>query len=66
MNKSLFAKIFGWAQFGLQTVGQVATSGSVPHGWVGWLTTLASLATAVAVHGASNTGGSKGGTTNQD
>ena len=34
MNKSLFSKIFGWSQFVLNTIGQVTTSGGVPHGWV--------------------------------
>lgn len=58
MNSSLLAKIFGWAQFGLQVFGQVAT-GPLPHGWAGWTAFFGSLASAVAIHHASSTDGSK-------
>ena len=64
MNTSLFAKIFGWAQFVIQAGNQVASAGT-PHGWAGWLTTIASLAAAIGIHGAANTGGSQGVSTNK-
>lgn len=56
MKASVVAKIFGWVQFGLQAVGQVATAG-MPHGVFSWIALLGSLATAVAVHGAAKTDG---------
>lgn len=60
MNTSMWAKIFGWSQFGLQLFGQfgqnAATSG-MPHGVWSWFGVVASALTAVAVHHASNTGG---------
>lgn len=57
MSRSLFAKIFGWAQFAFTTAGHTLGNGAVlPHG-LGWLSLVGSLATAVAVHSASNTGG---------
>lgn len=56
MKTSTWAKIAGWAQFGLQILSG-AKSGGVPHGWAGWLTYAASLAAAIGIHGASNTSG---------
>lgn len=53
MSKTL-AIIGGWAQFGLQLLSGFAANGT-PHGWAGWLTTIASLAAAVGIHAASNT-----------
>lgn len=58
MKTSTWAKIAGWLQFGLQTAGQ-ATTGGLPHGVFGWVGWLASLATAVAVHGAASTSGAE-------
>ncbi len=52
---SLFGKIFGWAQFGLQITNQVFAQPI--HGWSGWLTSIASLAAAVGIHAASSTNG---------
>lgn len=54
----VFAKLGGWLQFAVTTVGQVSASGA-PHGWAGWLTEIASLAAAVGIHAASNTDGTK-------
>jgi hypothetical protein len=54
MNGTL-AKIGGWAQFGLALFGQFAQAGT-PHGWAGWLASIASLAAAVGIHAASNVG----------
>lgn len=51
----VLGKIMGWLQFGLVAAGQV-TQGGAPHGWAGWLTTIASLAVAVGTHAASNVG----------
>ena len=60
MNNSTLAKIFGWLQFGTQTLGQIASSPtSVPHGWAGWLTIFSSLAAAVGIHAAGSTDGQK-------
>lgn len=59
MKTHLFAKIFGWAQFGLNFVGQVAASGSLPHGAAQWLALGSSALVAVATHAASSTDGSK-------
>lgn len=56
MKTHNYAKVFGWAQFIAQFVGQISIA---PHGWIGWLGTAASLATAVAVHAASSTDGTK-------
>lgn len=54
MNGTL-GKIAGWAQFGLVLFGQFAQQGT-PHGWAGWLTSIASLAAAVGIHASSNVG----------
>lgn len=58
MNSSTLAKVLGWLQFGLTTLGTVST-GPLPHGWQGWTAFFASLASAVAFHHASSTDGSK-------
>lgn len=55
---SNIAKIFGWGQFGLNTVGTLIGNG-LPHGAFGWLGILTSLLTAVGVHAASTTDGTK-------
>jgi hypothetical protein len=60
MATHLWAKIAGWLQFAVVTLGQVQASGT-PHGWAGWLTEIASLAAAVGIHAASNTGGPNSG-----
>lgn len=52
-----FAKIFGWAQFGVTAAVQIFAQ--PVHGWQGWLTAIASLAAAVGIHAASNTDGTK-------
>jgi hypothetical protein len=62
MNKSLWAKIFGWSQFAVTAAGTVAQQfaqnpSSVPHGAWGWMGFATSLLTAVGVHHASNTNG---------
>jgi hypothetical protein len=54
----VIAKIGGWAQFGLQMLGQLGQSGT-PHNWMGWLTMAGSLAAAIGIHAASNTDGQK-------
>lgn len=54
--KSVLAKIAGWAQFGLVTLGQVSQQGA-PHGWAQWVTLIGSLAAAVGIHAASGTDG---------
>jgi len=53
-----YAKIFGWAQFGLMTIGQFS-QGGIPRNWREWTTLIASGAVAVATHAASNTDGTK-------
>jgi phosphotransferase system glucose/maltose/N-acetylglucosamine-specific IIC component len=59
-SKSTWAKIFGWAQFGLNTATTVATQpGAIPHGFAGWTGFLSSLLLAVGMHHASNTGGTQ-------
>lgn len=57
MNMSLLAKIAGWGQLAIQILTQVVTVG-VPQGIGGWAAVGISLATAIATHAASNTGGS--------
>lgn len=58
MKTSTWAKIAGWAQFALQSLGQVAQGGA-PHGALSWIGLIGSLVTAVAIHGASSTDGGK-------
>jgi len=58
MTNSFWGKLFGWVQFGLQVLGNVAQGGA-PHGVFGWIGLVGSLATAVAVHNASSTDGQK-------
>ena len=59
---STWAKIAGWMQFAIVTFSQVAqqfgTSGA-PHGAFNWIGLGASLLTAIAVHGAASTDGTK-------
>ena len=57
--KHILAKIAGWGQFGLNLVGQMQQAPSAPHGALQWITLAGSLVTAVAVHAASSTDGSK-------
>lgn len=58
LKNHVLAKLFGWLQFATNTAGQIAQSGSAaPHGWAAWLQFAASLAAAVGIHAASNTGG---------
>lgn len=57
MNSNL-AKIAGWGQFAVNTIGTLATSG-LPANPLGWLQLLSSLVAAVGIHSASNTDGSK-------
>lgn len=62
MKSSTWAKLFGWGQFALQTLTQAGaafSSQGLPHGAFNWIGFGASLLTAVAVHGASNTDGTK-------
>jgi hypothetical protein len=54
-----FAKIFGWSQFVMTAISQIASSNPVSHGWQGWVTGIASLAVAIGVHAASSTDGTK-------
>jgi len=54
-STSLLAKIFGWANLGLQFFGQIVSN--PVHGWQNWLAVAASAAVAVATHAASNTPG---------
>lgn len=56
MNSGTLAKIFGWLQFGVQAFGQVATNPTPLHGWASWVVMLSSLAGAVGIHAASNSG----------
>lgn len=57
-SKSLWAKIFGWGQFGLTTVNTLVTQpGAIPHGFAGWTSLISSLLVAVGMHHASNTSG---------
>jgi len=51
------AKIVGWGQFGIVTIGQLAQA--QPHGWAQWLTVVASGLAAIGIHAASNTDGTK-------
>lgn len=56
---SKFAKIFGWIQFCVTAAAQVLTQPGAVHGWQGWVTSIASLAAAIGIHGAASTDGSK-------
>lgn len=56
-TKSLFAKILGYAQFGVQLTSQLFSNG-VPHGWQQWVGLATSGAIAVATHLAAGTDGS--------
>lgn len=58
MNNAQMAKIFGWAQFGIQTAGQVLGAG-IPTTVMGWVALIGSLLTAVGVHTAASTDGAK-------
>lgn len=58
MNSANSAKIFGWLQFILNLAGNVL-AGGLPHTAVGVVGLAGSLLTAVGVHAASNTDGSK-------
>jgi len=51
----ILGKIGGWAQFGLTLFAQFANGGT-PHGWAGWLVSIASLAAAIGIHASSNVG----------
>lgn len=58
----IFAKIFGWGQFALNLATQIfplVTGPNQPHGAFSWISFGASLATAIAVHGAASTDGVK-------
>ena len=59
MSKSLWAKIFGWAQFGLNFVSQVGQSGGIPKSIWQWVALGGSAAIAAATHHASETDGTK-------
>jgi hypothetical protein len=59
MKSHLLAKIMGWGQFALTTLGQLATSGGLPHGPVGWITLAGSLLAAGGIHASANTDGTK-------
>lgn len=62
MKKSIWAKLFGWTQFGLtglMQVSQAAQSNGAPHGWAQWVQLIASFATATAIHASANTDGTK-------
>lgn len=56
--KQITAKIFGWAQFALITIGELFAHG-LPTSVAGWVTLLGSLTTAIGVHAASSTDGAK-------
>jgi hypothetical protein len=58
MNIALIGKIMGWAQFALQFFSGIGTQG-LPHGFVGWSTLVGSLLTAIGVHAATKTDGTK-------
>lgn len=55
-SNGTLAKIAGWAQFGLITFVNMFGGGQIPHGWQAWTVVAASLATAIATHGAANSG----------
>ncbi len=60
MTKSFWAKVFGWAQFGVATAGQIGQQiqqTGTPHGFWGWLPVALSALTAVGIHHASNSNG---------
>jgi len=59
MKSHLLAKIMGWAQFGLTTLGQVTDAGGLPHGPVGWIGLAGSLLAAIGIHASSNTDGTR-------
>jgi hypothetical protein len=59
VKTSIWAKIFGWGQFGIALGGQVFGGGALPHNWRDWTTLLASLGVAAATHHASNTDGTR-------
>jgi len=54
MKTSVWAKIAGWAQFGLQLIAQIS-SGPLPHGVLGWIGLAGSLLAAIGIHGAAST-----------
>ena len=58
-GSSILAKVLGWVQFGISAVAQGTQAGGLPHGAFSWLTLFGSLATAIALHHASSTDGSK-------
>jgi hypothetical protein len=51
------AKIGGWAFFGLNLVGTMASHS--PHGFSDWMQTVAAGLAAIGIHAASSTDGSK-------
>lgn len=55
MKTHNWAKIFGWVQFIASVIANVV----IPTHPIGWIGEVASLATAVAVHAASSTDGTK-------
>lgn len=59
MKTSVWAKIFGWVQFGLAFLGQVGQSGGFPHSIWQWVALGGSAAIAAATHAASSTDGTK-------
>lgn len=58
-SSSLLGKIFGWAQFGLAVINDLAQPGHLPNGLLGWLQLAGSLLTGIALHHASSTDGTK-------
>ena len=61
MKIATFARIFGWLQLVLVAAGQVFAKGTVPtpHTWQDWFHLIASLLTALAVHHAAGTEGTR-------
>jgi len=62
MKTHVWAKIFGWSQFALQllpTISNTFATAGTPHGAINWIGFIGSLGSAIAIHAASNTDGSK-------
>jgi hypothetical protein len=59
MGKSTLAKVFGWAFFAVTAFNTAVQSNGVPHGTAAWLSLVASLLGAAAIHKASDTDGTR-------
>jgi len=58
MNNALIAKVMGWGQFALNSLGTVATVG-IPTNPMAWISLIGSLIMAVGTHAAAATDGVK-------